>query len=504
MTTIPDVLRESARRWPEGDAIVEMRNGRVRSVTFDALQNAAAAFAEDLRKAGVRPGDVILVFVPLSIRLYASLLGVFELGAAAMFLDPSAGRSYIERCCRLLPPRALVAPWPVRAARHFLPALRAIPSAIGPAGIHARRSQPAASEIAPDSPALITFTSGSTGQPKAAVRSHRFLLAQHEALRDAIQLDPGERDLTTLPVFVLANLASGVTSILPDAAMRRPGSVNAARLKRQIALLRPSRTGGSPAFYSRLATVPGALEGFGKIYTGGAPVFPALLRLLKREAPDADIVAVYGSTEAEPIAHVSASEISPADWLAMQGGAGLLAGHPVPQVSVRIIPDQWGTPDPALDFLPAGSVGEILVFGPHVLTGYLNGQGDSESKVREGGRTWHRTGDAGRFDADGRLWLMGRCSAKISDETGILYPFTIECIAMSFPGIVRAACLQYRGKRVLALEGDMSLRRDIERVAATFEINEVLEFPRIPVDPRHNAKVFYPELLRLLHSRLTR
>src|SRR5208282_3075209 len=83
-------------------------------------------------------------------------------------------------------------------------------------------------EIAPlaaEAPALVTFTSGSTGRPKAAMRTHGFLLAQHRALEASLALQPGTRDLTTLPIFVLGNLASGVTSVLPDADLRSPGKI---------------------------------------------------------------------------------------------------------------------------------------------------------------------------------------------------------------------------------------------------------------------------------------
>src|SRR5205807_4714256 len=85
-----------------------------------------------------------------------------------------------------------------------------------------------------DTPALLTFTSGSTGQPKAAVRTHGFLLAQHRALERSLRLQPGEIDLTTLPIFLLANLASGVTSVVPNADLRYPGSIDPSRVVAQI------------------------------------------------------------------------------------------------------------------------------------------------------------------------------------------------------------------------------------------------------------------------------
>src|SRR5262249_2641198 len=104
----------------------------------------------------------------------------------------------------------------------------------------------------PDAPALLTFTSGSTGRPKAALRTHGFLLAQYGSLEKSLQLRPGTRDLTTLPIFVLANLGSGVTSVLPDADLRSPGKIAAGPVLRQMDRQRIQTTAASPAFVERL------------------------------------------------------------------------------------------------------------------------------------------------------------------------------------------------------------------------------------------------------------
>ncbi len=143
----------------------------------------------------------------------------------------------------------------------------------------------------------------------------------------------------------------------------------------------------------------------------------------------------------------------------MEGGAGLLAGEPVAAISLRIVRDQWGkpvgplTPD-GLDAitLAAGEVGEIVVSGEHVLTGYLGGIGDSETKVHVGGRVWHRTGDAGYRDRRGRLWLLGRCSAKIGEPPDVLYPFAVETAALTVDGIERCALVEHDGARILVVQ----------------------------------------------------
>lgn len=502
MTTIFSILRENARKWPEQAALIATRHGCDTGLSFSELASSAEHFAAQLAGRGIRKGDAVLVFVPMSLELYVSLLALFRIGAVAVFIDPSAGLKHINACCKRHPPQALISVQPLRWLRPFVSGLRKIPRVFSPPAIRNSFSGPLPGLPDPDDPALITFTSGSTGVPKAAVRSHRFLIAQHEALKSAINLEPGERDLTTLPVFVLANLASGVTSILPDAKISHPGSVNVGRIANQVLRLQPTRTGGSPAFYQRLSADPASLRSFRKIFTGGAPVFPAFLQKLQLFAPECLIVAVYGSTEAEPIAHIECGKISPADWTAMSEGKGLLTGSPVPQIRLRIIPDQWGKEMRSHEPVPHGSSGEILVTGDHVLKGYLHGQGDGETKVRIDGEVWHRTGDAGYLDASGRLWLLGRCAARVADQHGTLYPFAVECVAMSFPFIRRSAFVIIEGRRLLAIEASSGLTAtglaELKSALQWAVIDDIRVLKHIPVDARHNAKVNYPELLRVV------
>lgn len=507
MKTIPSILHENAIRWPDRPALIASSGGKDTTRTFAELEAEADDFAELLLRRGVQSGDYVLVFVPMSLELYTTLLGIFRIGATAIFIDPSAGISHINACCAELPIRAMIAVRTVRWLRPFVRGLRKIRIVLRPSdhSVHdATKSLPSYPDA--ETPALITFTSGSTGQPKAAVRSHHFLIAQHEALKASISLQDGERDLTTLPVFVLANLASGVTSILPDARISHPGSIHAARLAAQAVRLQPNRTGGSPAFYQRLQTTPDMLKGFRKIYMGGAPVFPSLLRAIQNLAPDADVTAVYGSTEAEPIAHISCREITEGDWHRMRSGDGLLAGKPVSEIRLRIVKDQWGESVHAPTALMTNECGEILVSGDHVIKGYLHGRGDSETKVSIDGEIWHRTGDAGYMDQDGRLWLLGRCSAAVHGKSGTIYPFAVECIAMTFPAVRRAAFVAIPDLRILAIElipgSNASVElQSLRRVIGENLIDEIRTLPQIPVDRRHNAKVDYPALRKRLGIR---
>lgn len=110
---------------------------------------------------------------------------------------------------------------------------------------------------------------------------------------------------------------------------------------------------------------------------------------------------------------------------------------------------------------PPGQAGEIVVCGDHVLRGYLAGIGDGETKIRVADRIWHRTGDAGWQDVDGRIWLLGRAAEKLPafpapdglPREAFCYPFAAECaLREMFPNI-RMAALDWDGRRTLVVGG---------------------------------------------------
>jgi acyl-CoA synthetase (AMP-forming)/AMP-acid ligase II len=522
---IAEILAEQARERPEDVAIIDTYRGRTRLTRFAELDRAAACGAALLESRGLRPGDAVLIFQPMSAELYIALIAVFRLGLVAMFLDPSAGRDHMARCCALHAPKALIAGTKAHLLRLVCPALRRIPRkfVIGwpvPGAVSWSRSAtlPPRSDVvscAESTPALLTFTSGSTGLPKAAVRSHGFLLAQHRALADSLHLTRGEVDVATMPIVLLANLASGVTSLIPNADLRYPGAIDPGPVVAGVLAVRACSSVASPAFFERLARWcvqrRQPLPSFKRLFTGGAPVFPRLLGQMQEMAPAAEVVAVYGSTEAEPIAHVGRGEISDADHQTMLAGKGLLAGVPVPSIRLRILRDSWGQvvgPFTQEEFdkrcVPPEQPGEIVVSGEHVLSGYLHGRGDEETKFRVEGVVWHRTGDAGYLDRLGRVWLLGRCAARIDDGHGTLYPFAAETAVYQDPAVRRAAAVSQGGRRILAVEFyDPAAHHDLARLRRALDwahLDEVRVMRQIPVDKRHNAKVDYPALYRLLQK----
>ena len=320
-------------------------------------------------------------------------------------------------------------------------------------------------------------------------------------------------ELNTLPVFVLSNLASGITTVIPNVDLRKSATHHAQKLVDQIRSSGVNRLLAAPAFCSHLAdylqSKKQPLRVIKKIYTGGGPVFPNLLRQLSISFPEAKITAIYGSTEAEPIAHISVDEIDKASLEEMQQGKGLLVGEAVKDIALAIIPDKDGEPIGPFTrdafrklLLPPICSGEIVVSGDHVQKSYISGD-EKKTKFKVENTIWHRTGDAGYIDHRNRLWLLGRSSAKIVKKEKILYPFGIEAAAMSFAEVAKAALTSVNSTTILAIETTSKDKVSLcEQIKAKLkDVDAVQVVKKIPVDKRHNSKVLYAELRQLLKSR---
>jgi olefin beta-lactone synthetase len=518
-------LGERAARHPDRAAIIEYRRQRARRVTFGELAELTTALAAGLRERGVAPGDRVLLFVPMSIDLYTALLACFHLGAAAVFVDAWADRQRLDVAVALAQPQAFVGTPRAHLLRLVSPAVRRIPIRImagtPPFSLqrYARSKACAVPAVVPAAaPALITFTTGSTGRPKAAARSHAFLWAQHEVLAEHLGLAEADVDMPTLPIFVLNNLALGVTSVLPDFDARRPAEIDPAIIYRQLVAEGVTTSSGSPAFYERLA---GWCAASGKplplraLFTGGAPVLPPLARLLA-DTVTGTVHIVYGSTEAEPIARIEAREMlaAMAPRNGEPGSEGVCVGPPVSQIDLRLLrpwdePITLGAEGWAPWEAPAGEVGEVTVTGAHVLAGYLNNpEADRENKIHDGERVWHRTGDAARRDEEGRLWLMGRVKERIRRAGQVGWGIPAEVRALGVPGVTHAAYLGVAdaalGQRaVLCVETPAGRLAAAERerlfaALAPLSVDELRAFARIPRDPRHASKTDTAALRRLL------
>lgn len=522
------LLHAQAAAHPDHPAILEPGKP---PITFAMLQRAIQQGAAFLHNAGLRPGDKVLVYQPISTALYIALGALFQAGMTVVFIDPGMERAQLERAATLLAPRGFLATPRAHLLRLLSPAIRRIPfhfttgSWPVPGAMRWRgyaRSPVTETPLAmveAETPALITVTSGSTGTPKFATRTHGFLRRQHQAIEASLAMPPDAVVATTLPIFILSFLGSGVTTLLPNVDLRRPGEVDAASLLAQMEQTGVNTIAASPALLDQLArfcaTEQLTLPHIRQVYSGGAPVFLDLMDQVVATMPNAAFYAVYGATEAEPIATLDYATITAADRQRMASGGGLLAGKPVPSLEVRVIPDRWGqphgpySPQEWAELALSSGIGEIVVSGPHVLESVGPGEDPALTKIAVGDQLWHRTGDAGVWDEQGRLWLLGRCAARLDpvhpdDSPETRYPFAVESAAHTFPAIKHAALVAQAGKRILALElyapQDASWLATLQEALAWAKLDEIRILDRMPVDKRHNAKINYPALRRLLRT----
>lgn len=449
-------------QFPDRTAIVD---GKGREISFQGLHARAQHLAGRWQDKGIMAGDRVLLAMPVNADLYASLAALWSLGATVVLPEPAMGLAGLRHAARTTKPKAFCSAGAFAALKFLVPELWALPLLTSGES----RGDPPAPKVQPDDIALISFTSGTTGQPKAIPRSHAFLMAQHDAIAPLLDSDKPERDLVAFPVFTLINLAAGRTSVLPNWRLSKLEHLSPDRLASWIQSHQITRALIPPSLCEKLAEADDVGQ-LNTVFTGGGPVFPDLVEKL-RTRNGLSVVCVYGSTEAEPIAHLDARDISDEDHRRMADGNGLLAGHPVPEIALRICDN------------------EIQVAGAHVNDGYLDPAHAKENKITEDHRIWHRTGDAGTLDDNGRLWLWGRVGSEIEVDSGVLFPFAIEVAARQWPGVERSALISTNKGPALCVQGDPDHVPVWRQSAQGFGVVNVIPIEKIPMDRRHSSKV---------------
>ncbi len=517
------LLEQWAQTQGDASAIVETTPDGDRITTFAELAERAAALAGGLHLSGFRAGMTVLVAHPVEAALYVILLALWRLGCIVFFPDFSSNWKTLVQSVGRVRPQAVIGVPGIHALSLFFPNRKILqrrvvtrgwwPGARPLSDLYSVHCTVPIAPVPSEQPALLSASSGSTGQPKILARSFGFLHHQHQLLEKHLELRPGLKDWTTLPVFLLANLGSGVTSILPPGQLSHPAKLVSRDLLRQFRRWQPEQATAAPMFWQRLlAGLPEGekLESLQRIHTGGAPVTPDFLLALRSKAPRARVIALYGSSEAEPIAQW---EPDLAELAAACQRTFLPAGRPCPEIRLAILRDRWGSAwsvmteyEFAAHQLPAGEIGEIVVSGHHVLPGYWEGIGDAETKFRVGGCVWHRTGDAGFLDENGILHLAGRCAASVKIGDRVVYPQEVEGLALRFPEVTRIALIRWDDIGVAVVEMQASIVKEVRRRILQQLKKEILKIgplkvtvvPRIPLDRRHNSKIDYPATRKLL------
>ena len=267
--------------------------------------------------------------------------------------------------------------------------------------------------VEPEDPALIVFTSGTTGVPKGAVLSHRNLLASVESVRTAWRWAPDDRLVHCLPVFhahglcvgAYATLLAGASAVLLPGF--DPGNMLDAAAEHSATLFF-----GVPTMYHRLAASDrvGELARFRLCVSGSAPLAANLHRQVFAATGQA-VLERYGMTET--LMNVS----NPYDGERRPG----TVGFPLPGVEVALADDD-----------------EILVRGPNVFRGYWERPEATEASFLtdpRGGRPWFRTGDLGSVSNDGYLSILGRSKELIISGGYNVYPAEVEAVLLDHPDV---------------------------------------------------------------------
>jgi acyl-CoA synthetase (AMP-forming)/AMP-acid ligase II len=233
------------------------------------------------------------------------------------------------------------------------------------------------------------------------------------------------------------------------------------------------------------------------VFSAGAPVPSETLRAVSRLAPAASLHTPYGMTEVLPVADIDLDGIDRAE--SDDPGGGVCVGRPVAGAEVRIATLGFDADD-LPDELEQGSTGEILVRAPWVSEGYL-GLWATQRAARPGPvGDWHRSGDVGHTDAEGRLWVEGRAVHVIHSADGPITSVPVERVVERTLGLARVAAVGVgpAGRQQLvvviedadATEGPAPEDQAASvRQAVSNAVASVLTVPQLPVDNRHNAKI---------------
>ncbi|MCJ8169128.1 fatty acid CoA ligase family protein [Atopomonas sediminilitoris] len=510
----------AAQRNPDRLAlnITDPITGSSHSQTYAQLLSQAASWQQRLVAQGLVRGDRVLLLAKPSASLYALLLALLGLGLVPVLLDRGMSRARMIASIKTSAARAAIGERAILRHWYAVPALWRLPRfaldgrAFGvrdlrqgwmAASLSAFRADALSDEHAHG---LISFTSGSTGAPKGADRTHHSLIAQHEAIRSHWPDQDDDIDAPCFPVLVLHNLACGISTVMPAIDLAAPGSADGERLLAQFSRAGVTRLAAAPAFMQQLLNSAKAaqqtLPKVRSVVVGGSTVTPALLRDCASVFPHAHCRVVYGSTEAEPIAEIDMPLLL-SQWGAQ---AGHLVGKPVAQAEVCVVRSDMplGNQTQVQEAtLSAGQCGEILVAGEHVLKRYIdNPQACAENKIpRADGLVWHRTGDCGFFDQQGQLWLTGRLKDAVPSAQGPLFTYPLEMQVDALAGVTRCALVaRPSAPPVLILQGQPSSWDALKAIVAHWALPNLhwAEVAQMPVDGRHNSKIDRPALLNSL------
>lgn len=435
---------DRVERDPDGLAV--LHHGR--QVTATQLDAEAQAFAALLASRGIGAGDrvgIVLQNVPTAVVV---LLGAWRVGAVVPLLNPMYRGAELRTLLETCGARALVVDPDLLGTVRDAAEGTAVELiwADGDPELGARRDERV--EPVPRSTedvALLTFTSGTTGLPKAAMNTHGNVLTVAACVRDWMGLTPQDRVLCVAPVFhITGAVITLVAPLLAGAAVVLIGRATPEGVLRAFREDGVTTTTGSITVFNGLAR----LEGIGPddfrtvrhLYSGGAPVPPSTVERFRHDL-GVYIHNIYGMTETTS----ACIGVPPGVEAPVHEPTGSLAiGLPFPGLEVRVV-------DPTGNDVPAGSPGELELRGPHVVPGYWENE-QATAATFPGGAL--RTGDGAVLDEQGWVYIVDRLKDQINTSGYKVWPREVEEILLRHPSVHEAAVVgapdDYRGEAVTA------------------------------------------------------
>ena len=439
----------------------------IESCTYIELKRYIEGYAAYLKKRyNIQKGEKVFLLLPFSIDLYITILSLMYIGATIIFVEPWIKRDVFRKIVSGIEANKVIISGKgaliVKAIKLFGKKIEFI---LPPSEIEKYTSSPVSSEDVEDGkPAVITFTTGSSGIPKSVVRTYGLLRLQYEMLSRYIQ-DKECVDFISFPNLVLVNLYRFNTTVLPPRNFKGRTPLQKAYFHKLL-----KETGIKRIFLSVANLYDIAdkriFERIERIYTGGSIVD---INFLKNFQILEKTQIFYGSTEIEPISVMEGKHIGTFKE------RGIVSGKPNSFLDIKIENIEEG-------------IGEINVKFK------VKGEGIPAAFIK--------TGDIGYMNKQGFLVLMGRKIDTFNYRGKWIYPY--EILATLQRNNIRNLVIPYisQGKFLLIIEGKRSenLRKIIEDAlnSISYYPEKFIFLKKIPRDPRHRTKVDYKALTGIL------
>ncbi|MGW2187723.1 fatty acid CoA ligase family protein [Streptomyces sp. NPDC001667] len=530
---LPELLAWHAARTPSKPAVIHPDGDRLdpegrpayATVDYAAFGAAVAACAHGLRERGIGQGTRTALLVPPGADLLTLVFAMMRTGAVPVVVDPGMGTGRMLDCIQQVKVQAFIGVPKARTLRLLRPrAFAGVRSMItvgsrDGSGL-AELAAPVAGrpplpplESAPDDLALIGYTTGSTGPAKPVELTVGMMRGMARGIEEGLYAPDMETTLVTMALIGVFDLAAGRTVVVPKMNMGQVGSADPALLTDAIQRFSVNAMFASPALLGPLETHLGGtgdrVPSLRLVISGGAPVKTELMSALRAVLPEqARVYSTYGSTEALPMALVESREALGPLADGPVSGLGVCVGRPAPGTLVRTIAISDGpVPEwpPELTVAP-GEMGEIVASGEAVSPRYHQApEADAAHKIDDGERRWHRTGDIGWIDEEGRVWFCGRKSHRVRAASGDLHTVRCESVFNAHAEVARTALVGFGpyGEQRPVLCAELApgtaraqwprIERELRALGAdnpmTRPIEDFLLHPGFPVDIRHNAKI---------------